>query len=103
MIMKLVWHDLAYKELLSIGQKVSEMFGKNVADKVIKGIIQNISSLSKYPYLGTADLRYKPFLVLHSKHNRIFYHVSDNEIKIIAIWDNRRDDALLHEMLETRI
>ena len=101
--MKLVWHELAYEELTSIGQKVSKLFGYIVADKVVSNIIQRISALSDYPYLGTIDSRYKPFRILHSRHNRIFYLVNVQEIRIIAIWDNRQDEKKLPDLLTSRI
>ena len=59
--------------------------------------------LSVNPYLGTKDESYSPFFTLHSKHNRIFYLVEDNEIMIVAIWDNRKDDESLQNMLSKRI
>ena len=101
--MKLIWHDLALEELALIGEKVSEMFGKKVADKVVEDIINRVDSLSANPFLGTKDDRYVPFRVLHSWHNRVFYLVADKEIRIIAIWDNRRDEKKLPSLLSKRV
>ena len=101
--MKLIWHDLALEELALIGEKVSEMFGQKVADKVVEDIINRVDSLSANPFLGTKDDRYVPFRVLHSWHNRVFYLVADKEIRIIAIWDNRRDEKKLPSMLSKRV
>ena len=80
--MKLIWHELALEELASIGEKVSELFGEKVADKVVKDIMERVSVLASNPFLGTKDERYLPFFVLHSWHNRIFYLVTDNEIRM---------------------
>ena len=101
--MKIIWHDLALEELTSIGEKVSEMFGEKVADKVIENMMDRIGTLAANPFLGTKDERYLPFRVLHSWHNRIFYLVTDNEIRIIAIWDNRRDEKTLPKLLSSRL
>ncbi len=101
--MKLIWHDLALEELALIGEKVSEMFGQKVADKVVEDIINRVDSLSANPFLGTKDDRYVPFRVLHSWHNRVFYLVADKEIRIIAIWDNRRDEKKLPSLLSKRV
>ena len=101
--MKLIWHELALEELASIGEKVSEMFGEKVADKVVKDIMERVSVLASNPFLGTKDERYLPFFVLHSWHNRIFYLVTDNESRILAIWDNRRDEKKLPKLLSSRL
>ena len=101
--MKIIWHELALEELASIGEKVSEMFGEKVADRVVGDITDRVGTLAANPFLGTEDDRYVPFRVLHSWHNRIFYHVSDMEIKIIAIWDNRRDEKKLPALLSKRV
>ena len=101
--MKIIWHDLALEELACIGEKVSEMFGDKVADKVVKDIMNRVGILSANPFLGTKDERYLPFHVMHSWHNRIFYLVTDDEIRVIAIWDNRRDEKKLPNLLSSRL
>ena len=101
--MKIIWHELALEELASIGEKVSEMFGEKVADRVVEDITDRVGTLAANPFLGTEDDRYVSFRVLHSWHNRIFYLVSDKEIKIIAIWDNRRDEKKLPSLLSKRV
>lgn len=101
--MKIIWHDLALEELASIGEKVLEMFGDKAADRVVEDIINRVDTLAANPFLGTKDERYLPFYVLHSWHNRIFYLVTDNEIRIIAIWDNRRDEKKLPKLLSSRL
>ena len=101
--MKIIWHELALEELASIGEKVSEMFGEKVADKVIENMMDRVGALAANPFLGTEDDSYMPFRVLHSWHNRIFYLVTNEEIKIIAIWDNRRDEKKLPSLLSKRV
>ena len=101
--MKIIWHDLALDELASIGEKVLEMFGDKAADRVVEDIMNRVGTLAANPFLGTKDERYLPFRVLHSWHNRVFYFVTDNEIRIIAIWDNRRDERKLPKLLSSRL
>ena len=101
--MKIIWHELALEELASIGEKVSGMFGEKVADRVVDDIMNRVSALATNPFLGTKDEKYVPFLTLHSWHNRIFYLVVDKEIRIIAIWDNRRDEKKLPKLLSSRL
>ena len=101
--MKIIWHELALEELSSIGEKVLELFGEKVADKVVENMMDRVDALAANPFLGTEDERYLPFRVLHSWHNRIFYLVTDKEIKIIAIWDNRRDEKKLPLLLSKRV
>ena len=101
--MKLIWHELALEELALIGEKVLEMFGEKVADRVVEDIMNRVGTLAANPFLGTKDERYLPFRVLHSWHNRVFYFVTDHEIRIIAIWDNRRDERKLPKLLSSRL
>ena len=101
--MKIIWHELALDELASIGEKMLEMFGEKVADKVVEDILSRVNSLAAHPFLGTKDERYLPFCVLHSWHNRVFYLVTETEIRIIAIWDNRKDEKKLARLLSSRL
>ena len=101
--MKLIWHELALEELSSIGEKVLELFGEKVADRVVEDIMNRVGILASNPFLGTKDERYAPFYVLHSWHNRIFYLVNETEIRIIAIWDNRKDEKKLPKLLSSRL
>ncbi len=101
--MKIIWHELALEELASIGEKVSDMFGEKVADRVVGNIMDRVNTLEANPFLGTKDERYVPFRILHSWHNRVFYLIKDKEIKIIAIWDNRRDERKLPKLLSSRL
>ena len=84
-------------------QRVYDTFGFDVAAKAVDDIIDRMNALAIYPYLGTIDERYLPFRVLHSWHNRIFYLVTDDEIRVIAIWDNRRDERKLPKLLLSRL
>lgn len=101
--MKIIWHDLALEELVAIGERVMDLFGDKVADKVVEDIMNRVGVLASNPFLGTKDERYLPFYVLHSWHNRIFYLVAEEKIRIIAIWDNRRDEKKLSGLLLSRL
>jgi len=101
--MKIIWHDLALEELSSIGEMVWESFGEKVADRVVEDIVHRVDALAANPFLGTEDDKYMPFRVLHSWHNRIFYLVTETEIRIIAIWDNRKDEKKLPKLLSSRL
>ena len=101
--MIIIWHELALDELASIGEIVWESFGEKVADRVVEDIVHRVDALAANPFLGTEDDRYIPFRVLHSWHNRIFYLVIENEIRIVAIWDNRRDEKKLPILLSSRL
>ena len=103
MIRKVVLHDLAVEELAIVKQKVDDTFGIVVATRVVDDLIERMNALAVHPYLGTIDERYLPFRVLHSWHNRIYYLVTESEIRIIAIWDNRRDEKKLPEVLSSRL
>ena len=68
--------------------------------------MERIDPLDVMPDLGTLDTTLhhdgKPVRVLHSKHTRIVYHATDTEVIIIMLWDNRRNDDYMQDLLTER-
>ncbi len=98
--------DEARDEFDAILDYVRESYGFRTEEKVFNDIRQRIAPLSTMPELGTLDneLHYqgKPVRILHSKHTRIIYTVRETEIVIIMLWNNRRDDSMLNNLISRR-
>ena len=103
---KIVWHNAAKKDFLDTVNYIKDSFGTVVASECLSDIQKTINLLSRFPYLGKAepDLNYKGFRIyaLHSKMNRILYVVNENDVLIIAIWNNRMNFENIHKILKDR-
>lgn len=98
--------DEARDEFDAILDYVRDKHGVRTEEKVYYDIRQRIAPLSTMPELGTLDteLHYqgKPVRILHSKHTRIIYAVRESEIVIVMLWNNRRDDSMLNNLISRR-
>ncbi len=94
--MNIRWLDSAEEDLTNFVKLEGQIFGFDVATQIIDEIMSRVDDLMEFPNLGTLEssLKYQnlEIRVLHERHARIFYTVSDNEIIIVLFWDNRRDD-----------
>lgn len=94
--MNIRWLDSAEEDLTNFVKLEGQIFGFDVATQIIDEIMSRVDDLIWFPNLGTLEssLKYQnlEIRVLHERHARIFYTVSDNEIIIVLFWDNRRDD-----------
>ena len=94
--MNIRWLDSAEEDLTNFVKLEGQIFGFDVATQIIDEIMSRVDDLMWFPNLGTLEssLKYQnlEIRVLHERHARIFYTVSDNEIIIVLFWDNRRDD-----------
>lgn len=94
--MNIRWLDSAEEDLTNFVKLEGQIFGFDVATQIIDEIMSRVDDLIWFPNLGTLEssLKYQnlEIRVLHERHARIFYTVSNNEIIIVLFWDNRRDD-----------
>ena len=94
--MNIRWLDSAEEDLTNFVKLEGQIFGFDVATQISDEIMSRVDDLIWFPNLGTLEssLKYQnlEIRVLHERHARIFYTVSDNEIIIVLFWDNRRDD-----------
>ncbi len=91
MVKRVIWSRNAIKDKLQILDYWYKRIGtKTYSGKLDKAFRQSIGYLKKYPYIGrkleNSELR---FIV--KDHYQIFYKVYDDEIRIIHIWDSRRN------------
>lgn len=95
------WSRDSRDDLAAVILEVRKNFGSRTAKKVIARFREAERIIADNPYIGTADADNPPFRVLHSKHSRIFY-VVEEDIYIVAVWDNRQDDIRIAPMLKRR-
>lgn len=103
--MNIRWLDSAEEELINFVRLEGQIFGFDVASQIIDEILSRVDDLLKFPNLGTLEssLKYQNLevRVLHEKHARIFYTITDDEIIIILFWDNRKDDKKIEPSIKT--
>lgn len=101
------WLETAERELQNIIQYVSEAFGSDFASRIVDDIMLRVDALGEFPYLGTIDssIQFQGLVlyILHERHLRIYYTVTEKEILIVLLWNNRRDDHLLVTAIETAL
>lgn len=95
------WSRESRDDLAAVILEVRRNFGSRTAKKVVARFREAERIIADNPYIGTADADNPPFRVLHSKHSRIFY-VVEEDIHIVAVWDNRQDDIRIAPMLKRR-
>lgn len=100
------WLNEAWDELQEIRNYILIEYGSRASERAQEDIFARIDPLESMPELGTLDteLHYqgKPVRILHSKHTRIIYTVRETEIVIIMLWNNRRDDSVLNNLISRR-
>ena len=103
--MNIRWLDSAEEELTNFVKLEGEIFGFDVATQITDEIMSRVDNLMEFPNLGTLEslLKYQnlEIRVLHERHARIFYTISDDEIIIVLFWDNRRDDKKIEPSIKT--
>ena len=75
---------------------LSDNYGGQKSEKVLRSIMSDLKSLAKYPNSGSQDMFKKfnietdyAYLVTHK--NYAFYRIEDDSVRIIRILDTRRD------------
>lgn len=97
-----VWTDEATWDLTLLGQYLVVAFGLQVAEKVVRGIVDMTEMLPENPYMGVADMRHPPYRVFRFKRTSVYYVIRDNEIEITRILDNRQGDFRKNKALNKR-
>ena len=97
------WLDSAEEDLLDFVRLEGRFFGQEVAAQVFDDIMSRVEVLESFPFLGTLEssIKYQDLEIrtLHERHTRIFYTVSDNEVVIVLVWDNRKDDNQINRAI----
>ncbi len=100
------WKEGASDDLTAIAQWYYNDERPQVAEKIIAAILHSIDLLTTNPYMGRIDallsdatMCYRSF-VTHPYYKIIYYTDDTNHaVHIMAIWDCRREDASMKDLL----
>ena len=101
--MRIEWSEASRKDIREIISYVGSSFGGRKALKVLLGIRDTANLLLDFPMMGKVfvedseiDITYH---TIPSKLHQIVYFVEGDTIKIVAVWNNRRDIRRLKRRL----
>lgn len=90
MAKKIVWTNRANNKFNKIINYLEQEWGHDVTQNFVSRTYDIIDLISDQPGLGTAENPEKNIRgFLLTKHNRLFYRVTDNEIIILNFFDSR--------------
>ena len=90
--LNIVFTRKADKDELKIYQYISEAFGEVYATKFRSKLINLFYTLTKHPYIGRICKNDRSLrVIIISKQNKIVYKVTDKNIVIIRILNNKTD------------
>lgn len=100
--MEVIWSDLAHKSLTDVLSYVAKKFGDKKAYGVYVDIKKFVANLGEMPRIGTAIDKWSKYgeirKVVHKQDN-IYYHVKDDQLVIIMVWDTRQSPLRLENMV----
>ena len=81
-------------------------FGRDTAERAVASVVEETQRLSDFPELGRRCNEYKnarrQYRAINTRHDRIVYTITTDCILIVAIFDIRRDPAVLEALLSSR-
>ena len=90
MAKEIVWTKRAHSKFNKIIDYIEEEWGEAVTMNFVQKSFDIIELLSERPFLGTLEdssTGIRGFLI--TKHNRLFYRFTKNELIILNFFDNR--------------
>lgn len=100
------WLDGAREDLNAELEYVYNEFGVRSAEEAYLKVKESVDHLCHFPHLGKrfCDMFYHGQEVrsLSMKQTSIIYCQRDENILIIALWNNRRDEKKIKSMIDSR-
>lgn len=105
--MKLIWANRANSEWKKIATYIHDEFGHKAAEIFLRDTQKWERYLLKSPECGFLEQLLKdktiPYRsILLSKHNKLIYYIKEDEIRIVDIWDMRRNPEILAKRIRTQ-
>ena len=100
MIQSAVWTDLAIQSLNETYDFVLKQWNKSISNEFLGSVDKAIDLLMTNPYLGLSIENTNFRRTLVNKHISLFYEISNDQLTILFIWDNRQDPDLLAEKIK---
>lgn len=99
--MEIIWLPSATEDLISLLNRVDDLFGSSVSIKVNQKIMSHVYLLSSFPYMGMRDSRFSSIEIryLVNTPNVIYYTRSDDKIIIISILNSRQSPENIYRVL----
>ena len=106
MALKVDWVDAARDDLNTELEYVFDNFGSSAAERAYQKVEKDIEKLRSFPKMGKVyeDVNYHGEEVrsFSMRQTSIIYCKQENSLLIIALWNNRRDDSKLADVIESR-
>jgi plasmid stabilization system protein ParE len=102
----LIINDAAQKDLLHIKDYLSQTFGAEITNRIMRELANQLKSLADFPNLGRSATEIGPYLTgydyYHTDKITVIYKKSKTDLIILKIYDNRSDigvqiEGFLHE------
>ena len=104
--MKVKWLTPAEDDLREIARRLALTFGRDTTEQTVASVVEETRRLADVPDIGRFCNEYenahRQYWVLHTRHDRIVYTVTDDCVLIVAVFDTRRDLATLSALLRER-
>ncbi len=101
---EITWTDFAEKQLDLIFDYYLVEAGYGVALKIIQSLVSRVEILKSFPETGQIELSLyshpNEFRYLLDGNYKIIYHLTDNSVVIIDVFDTRRDPIKIERGLE---
>lgn len=92
MALKIKWNKRAKDNFDKILEYLELSFGQQTAKVFAKRSYIIIEQLSEYPELGSLEVENKQIRgILITKHNRLFYRITESEIVLLSFFDTRQN------------
>lgn len=105
-VMRIEWGEDSRNDLREILDFLDSSFGVKKAERVFAEIHDSVKLLLVFPLMGKEFVKdAKTGIVYHtvpSKFHQIIYFVEGETIKIVAVWNNRRNIRRLKRRLRQR-
>lgn len=103
--MRIEWSHRALDDLSDILKYVIDTFGETAAYHVNNEINDDVDKLAFFPQLGRiyyhdteSGITYR---ALTSKYHKILYYSKGDILKVVLLWNTRRDNKELTRQLQT--
>jgi plasmid stabilization system protein ParE len=91
MVKRIVWTKRASIKFNRVIQYLETKWGNAVTENFVKQTYSIIDLLAEQPALGTIEIQEKEIRAfLITKHNRIFYRYTSDELVILNFFDTRQ-------------
>lgn len=106
MVLKVDWVDASRDDLNSELEYVFNELGSSVAENAFQKVLKSIEKLRSFPKMGKDydNIHYHGNVVrsFSMRQISIIYCQQDNCLMIVALWNNRRDDTQLADVIAAR-